>query len=270
MKRFESQFTVNERRYEATVNDPEACYGLPNTVHYCKSCVISNQRPNSSVEFAHTRESLKETIHFDDQGVCDACRVAERKRKGIDWAARDAELRAICDKFRGTGVQYDCLVPGSGGKDSFYAAHKLKYEYGMSPLTVTWAPHIYTDWGWRNHRSWIDAGFDNVLVSPNGLVHRLLTRLAVENLFHPFQPFILGQKNLAPKMAALYGIPIVFFSTGGHRDYHQVTDEAQYIDYDQLASVARLVKDVAIQAASLDHRLAIDKPKPDPHGQCVQ
>ena len=69
---------------------------------------------------------------------------------------------------------------------------------------------------------------------------------------------------------ARYGIPIVFFSTGGHRDYHQVTDEAQYIDYDQLASVARLVKDVAIQAASLDHRLAIDKPKPDPHGQCVQ
>jgi len=69
---------------------------------------------------------------------------------------------------------------------------------------------------------------------------------------------------------ARYGIPIVFFSTGGHRDYHQVTDEAQYIDYDQLARVATLVRDVAVGAANLDHRLVVDKKKPDPHGQCVQ
>jgi hypothetical protein len=69
---------------------------------------------------------------------------------------------------------------------------------------------------------------------------------------------------------ARYGIPIVFFSTGGHRDYHQVTDEAEYIDYDQLARVATLVRDVAVRAANLDHRLVVDKRKPDPHGQCVQ
>jgi hypothetical protein len=69
---------------------------------------------------------------------------------------------------------------------------------------------------------------------------------------------------------ARYGIPIVFFSTGGHRDYHQVTDEAQYIDYDQLARVAKLVEDVAVRAANLDHRLRVDKTKPDPQGQCVQ
>jgi peptidase M28-like protein len=69
---------------------------------------------------------------------------------------------------------------------------------------------------------------------------------------------------------ARYGIPIVFFSTGGHRDYHQVTDEPQYIDYEQLARVATLVEDVAVRAANLDHRIRVDKPKPDPKGQCVQ
>ena len=69
---------------------------------------------------------------------------------------------------------------------------------------------------------------------------------------------------------ARYGIPIVFFSTGGHRDYHQVTDEAEYIDYDQLARVAILVRDVAMRVANLDHRVVVDKRKPDPHGQCVQ
>ncbi|MDC0246841.1 N-acetyl sugar amidotransferase, partial [Deltaproteobacteria bacterium] len=91
------------------------------------------------------------------------------------------------------------------------AAHVLKYKYNMNPLTVTWAPHVYTDWGWKNHQAWIHAGFDNILFTPNGLVHRLLTRLAVENLFHPFQAFMLGQKNLAPKLAALYEIPLVFY-----------------------------------------------------------
>lgn len=69
---------------------------------------------------------------------------------------------------------------------------------------------------------------------------------------------------------ARYGIPITFFSTGGHRDYHQVTDEPQYIDYEQMSRVANLVHDVANSVANLDHRIVVDKPKPDPKGQCKQ
>jgi N-acetyl sugar amidotransferase len=191
-------------------NNPGAKYGLPQKVEFCARCVISNQRPNSAVEFKHTIKSTKSTIAFDAQGICDACRVAERKLE-IDWAERDAQLRALCDKYRSRSGQYDCIVPGSGGKDSFYAAHVLRDQYGMNPLTVTWAPHIYTDWGWKNFQAWIHAGFDNFLCTPNGRVHRLLTRLAVENLFHPFQPFILGQKQLAPKMSILHRIPLTFY-----------------------------------------------------------
>ncbi|MBX3228118.1 MAG: N-acetyl sugar amidotransferase [Labilithrix sp.] len=171
---------------------------------------MSNQRPNSAVEFEHTKDTKKEVLALDAEGVCDACRVAEKK-KSIDWVERDRELRALCDRYRRNDGKYDCLVPGSGGKDSFYAAYKLKYEYGMHPLTCTWAPHIYTEWGWRNQQGWIHAGFDNYLMTPNGRTQRLLTRLAVDNLFHPFQPFILGQKNLAPKLATLFDIPLVFY-----------------------------------------------------------
>jgi hypothetical protein len=69
---------------------------------------------------------------------------------------------------------------------------------------------------------------------------------------------------------ARYGIPITFFSTGGHQDYHQLTDEPQYIDYAKTASVATLVHDVALQLANQDHRPVVDKPRPDPHGECVQ
>lgn len=69
---------------------------------------------------------------------------------------------------------------------------------------------------------------------------------------------------------ARYGIPIIFFTTGGHADYHQVTDEPQYIDYDRMARVARYVADLAARLGNLDHRPVVDKEKPDPHGQCVQ
>lgn len=211
MEPHKAHVEIDKSAFDPSRNDPPVKYGLPAIVQYCRKCVISNQRPNSAIEFAHTAQSKKHTIHLDEEGVCDACRVAEQKQKDIDWEQRDKELREVCDRHRRTDGHYDCLVPGSGGKDSFYAAHRLKYEYGMHPLTVTWAPHLYTDWGRKNHQAWIDAGFDNILVTPNPRVHRLITRLAVENLFHPFQPFILGQKGLAPKMAARFDIPLIFY-----------------------------------------------------------
>ncbi|MDQ3673415.1 MAG: M28 family peptidase [Gemmatimonadota bacterium] len=69
---------------------------------------------------------------------------------------------------------------------------------------------------------------------------------------------------------ARHGIPIVFFTTGLHMDYHQLTDEPQYIDYERLRRVSQLVYDVAVRAGNLDHRVVVDKPKPDPMGACVQ
>ena len=69
---------------------------------------------------------------------------------------------------------------------------------------------------------------------------------------------------------ARYGIPIVFFTTGLHGDYHQVTDEPQYIAYDHMARVGQLVYDVAVKVANMDHRPVVDRPKPDPKGRCAQ
>ena len=71
-------------------------------------------------------------------------------------------------------------------------------------------------------------------------------------------------------MYARFGIPIAFFTTGSHLDYHQLTDEPQYIDYDKMARVASLIGDVTRTVADLDHRLVVDKPKPDPDGVCKQ
>ena len=202
---------VSPEPYDPHLNAPNIKYGLPETVQFCAKCVMSNQRPNSVVEYQHRKDSLKPSMRFFDDGVCSACKVWDDKRNAIDWTERERLLREVCDRHRSKDGSHDCIVPGSGGKDSFYAAHVLKHQFGMTPLTITWAPNLYTDWGWRNFQAWIHGGFDNVLITPNGRVHRLLTRLAVENLLHPFQPFIIGQKMLAAKLSVRHKIPLVFY-----------------------------------------------------------
>jgi N-acetyl sugar amidotransferase len=203
----------------------EAKYGLPVEVKFCKKCVMSNQRPVSAVEFAHTSESKKTTMNFDEYGICDACRANEQK-ESIDWEKREQELIQLLDKHRSKNGSYDCLVPGSGGKDSAFQAHVLKYKYGMNPLTVTWPPILYTDYGYENWKNWIDSGFDNLSFRRNGKAMKLLTRLSIENLLHPFQTFMLGQKNLGPKLAAKMGIPLVFYGENEAEYGNPIADNA--------------------------------------------
>lgn len=187
-------------------------YGLPKEVRFCKSCVISNQRPSSTVEFRHKRDEKKATIGFGDDGICDACHYHMAKASTIDWARREDQLVALLNKHRRRSGGYDVIVPGSGGKDSAYTAHVLKYRYGMNPLTVTWAPHKYTEVGWKNFENWMHiGGLDNILFTPNGRLHRYLTRMAFLNLLHPFQPFIVGQRIIGPLMAAKFDVPLVMY-----------------------------------------------------------
>ena len=191
----------------------EVRYGLPRQIEFCKLCNISNQQPMSCNEYKHDASAKKTTLTFDENGVCHACRFNLLKSDGsIDWAHREQELKDLCDRYRRTDGSYDCIVGGSGGKDSAFQSHVLKYKYGMHPLTVTWSPHLYTNIGWKNFQNWIHVGgFDNYLYTPNGKIHRLLTRNATLNLLHPFQPFILGQKTFVAKMAVQFNIPLIFY-----------------------------------------------------------
>ena len=204
----------------------EAKYGLPEKVVFCKRCVMSNQRPASAVEFKHTINSKKVTLNIGEDGVCDACRQADEK-ENIDWGKREEELLRLLDKHRRNDGYYDCIVPGSGGKDSAFQSHVLKYKYGMHPLTVTWPPIMYTDYGYRNFRRWIEVGgFDNVSFNQNGRVMKLLTRLSIENILHPFQTFILGQKNFGPKIALHYDIPLIFYGENEAEYGNPIADNA--------------------------------------------
>ena len=203
----------------------KALFGLPEQVVFCKRCVISNQRPNSTVEFKNVKDEEKATINFDEDEICDACRYQDSKASNIDWKKREDALKSLCDLHRNNNGDYDVIVPGSGGKDSAYASHVLKYKYGMNPLTVTWAPHKYTEIGWKNFENWIhEGGLDNVLFTPNGKLHRYLTKEAFTNLLHPFQPFIVGQRIIGPMMAAKFNVKLVFYGEN-QAEYGNNVDE---------------------------------------------
>ena len=104
-------------------------------IFFCTKCLNSNLRPR---------------LTFDKDGVCDACQYAYKKHNLIDWQERDRMLKKLCNKYRSKDGSHDVIVPTSGGKDSCYVAYQLKFNYGMNPLCVSWAPAIYTDIGWVN------------------------------------------------------------------------------------------------------------------------
>ncbi len=187
-------------------------YGLPLEVKFCKKCVISNQRPSSTVEFKTSKSHKKEVINFNVDGICSACTYNEAKMKNINWEEREKSLLKLLSQYRSKDGSYDVIIPGSGGKDSAFTAHVLKYKYGMNPLTVTWAPHLYTSIGWENLQSWSHiGGLDNILFTPNGKLHRIMTKNAFHNLLHPFQPFITGQRIIGPKIAKQFGVKLVMY-----------------------------------------------------------
>jgi len=246
-------------------------YGLPLDIQFCKECTMSNQRPSSTLEFKNVKGEKKRPIFFDAEGVCDACRYAKKKRD-INWQEREQGLAELCAKHRRSDGRYDVVVPGSGGKDSVMAAHMLKYKYGMNPILVTWPPAIYTEIGRYNFEKWLDCGFANYTYHQNRRVHRVLTKLAFVNLCHPFQPFILGQKNLAPKMSALLDIPLVIFGENeaeygnAIQDNEKPTRSSEYYSAEQRlqdlylggVSASELMAEYKFTIADLEAYLPID------------
>lgn len=170
----------------------------------CTRCVVTSRRPR---------------IHFDTKdGVCNACWYAEHKRSSIDWAARAAELDELLGGTLAGPLAYNVIVPASGGKDSAFVALTLR-DRGMRPLLARWAPHMITPIGERNWQSLLHAGFDGVTAQPNGLVHRRLSRLALEFYGDPFLPFIYGQLCWPMHVAVQNNVRLVFYGENGESEY---------------------------------------------------
>ena len=112
---------VDLKEYANELNH-NAKYGLPGEV-YCQSCVISNQRPNSAIEYNHVKGVKKETIFFDDPVFVMLAGFQQRSKAQLIGSS--VKQLWICASVSSKDGSFDCICPGSGGKDSFYASHIL-------------------------------------------------------------------------------------------------------------------------------------------------
>ena len=183
---------------------------LPKEVIWCKKCVMSNQRPR---------------INFGEDGICSGCKNNEHKNN-VDWAEREKELNELLNEHRKSDGSFDVIVPSSGGKDSGYVAHLLKYKYNMNPLTVTWSPLEYTEIGKKNFYSLVNKGLSNILITPNGELQRKMARLCLEELGDAFHVFVLGQISIPFQIAIKYNVKLVFYGENGELEYAGDTELA--------------------------------------------
>ena len=168
-------------------------------ITYCKRCLNPSSRPNS---------------FFDDEGICPVCRFEEAKRKqGVDWNARRAELAEITEwgRERSRG-SYDCIVTVSGGKDSLCQALYARDDLGLKPLLVSFVhpPERLHERGAQNLANLIELGFDCISVSPDPRTYKKLMKESF------FKYGILGKSSemalyaIPIHVAIAYGIPLVF------------------------------------------------------------
>lgn len=173
-------------------------------IRYCSKCLMPSSRPR---------------IVFDGEGVCNACRYAEQKHRAIDWSRRKIEFQEILEGFRSRDGRWDCVVPWSGGKDSSAIAWKLKYEFGMNPLLVTFSPMMPNEVGSRNRESLIRAGFDHLFFRPNQKVHRKLAKRFFIERGNPKVAWDAGVNALPVQVAVNYGIHLIFYAEHGETEY---------------------------------------------------
>lgn len=162
---------------------------------YCTRCVMPDSKPG---------------VVMDEEGVCSACRSVEKKRD-IDWDARKAELKEICEDIRKNNAGcYDCIVAVSGGKDSQYQVWMMKEVYGMNVLTVCLGAHIPTEEGIHNLNGMITHyGVDLVKVDIKPSAYRRIRRKAFVEQGEPNWAEHCAVFSSVANIALAYEVPLV-------------------------------------------------------------
>lgn len=150
-------------------------------------------------------------------GVCNACLWADAKKE-IDWDERRNELIEVVSASERAGP-YDCVVPFSGGKDSAAIAWRLKFDFGLNPLLVTYGQLLWTHCGRHNFDQVARWGFDILYWRVNQDVSRKLARRFFIERGHPKQHYDAGVNAVPLITAAKFDIPLVFYAEHGETEY---------------------------------------------------
>ena len=170
-------------------------------------------------------------LTVDAGGVCSGCRTHEEQGR-VDWARRRDLFAGLCDEYRSKdGTSYDCLIPVSGGKDSYWQIHLLKKVYGMNPLLVTYNENNETEVGRRNLERMKSAfGCDYFNFTPSVEVLRKMNRIGLRRMGDPDMHCHMGINSIPLQVAVRFGVPLViwgehgFMNLGGMHSYKDMVE----------------------------------------------
>ncbi len=176
-----------------------------NSLKYCKKCLYNSYHPLG--------------ITFNNQGICSGCLVHEEKFQ-IDWRKKFSKLRKIVNKFQNKSY-YDCVVPISGAKDSFFILHVVKKILGLNPLLVNYNIHHNTLRGLRNIatlRTTFDCDFIQKVVKPDKI--KKINQISLDKLGSIYWHVLSGSTVFPVQIAVKYKIPLIIW--GVHQGCDQV------------------------------------------------
>lgn len=199
------------------------------SIIFCKECVTPSSRPR---------------IYFNNQGICNACTNVKTK-KNINWKLREKQFENLISKIKNRDKKkfnefYDCIVPWSGGKDSSSIALKLKFEYKLNPLLITFSPLIPNEIGQFNRKELINLGFDNFFFSPNLKISKQLSRRFFIERGNPKVAWDAGINTVPFRCAINLKIPYIFYAEHGESEYgglviskksEKIRDETEVIEH---------------------------------------
>lgn len=175
-------------------------------LRYCSRCLFPETKPD---------------LCFDEQGVCSACLSASRKKREIDWSARERAFYDLIERHRApkNRAGYDCIVPVSGGKDSTYQIYFIKEVCGLNPLAVCFETTSITELGRRNLDNISKLGVDVFHFKKNYNAYRSMVVEGFRRLGDEMWPNHLGIFTIPIRVAANFRIPLIIWGENPQLEY---------------------------------------------------
>lgn len=172
-------------------------------MRYCKQCVMPDTKPD---------------LHFDDEGVCSACR-SYQGRKEVNWSERRKELEKVLSRYRAkNGQSWDCIIPVSGGKDSTYQVIRM-LQLGMNPLCVTATTCYLSEIGRKNIDNIKELGVDYMEFTPNPKIRNKLNKIGLTQVGDISWPEHVGIFTIPVRAAVQFNVPLIIWGENSQNEY---------------------------------------------------
>ena len=176
------------------------------SIKFCKKCLYSSAHPLG--------------LTINENGICSGCEIHDEKNK-LDWNFRWDKLKKLVKPYISkSGKNYDCVVPVSGGQDSYYILHLVK-KIGLKPLLVSYNKYFNTRLGIENLSNLrIKFDFDIIFQNINVQSVKKITKYTFMEYGNIYWPIIAGTTVFPVQIAEKFKIPLIIW--GAHQGLEQV------------------------------------------------